>query len=84
MPCVFADGWPAVFSVSTLSSVDRTSGHTKRLEKVLYRIDVSHGLLSRSLFDAYCKDVSMLLFGSSFPTSYREMITFPKTPWSYP
>ena len=49
------------FHSQRLIDVDRTNTLTERLEKVLYRIDVSHGLLSRSLFDAYCKDVSMLL-----------------------
>ena len=54
------------FHSQSLIDVDRTNTLTERLEKVLYRIDVSHGLLSCSLFNAYCKDVSMLLFGSSF------------------
>jgi hypothetical protein len=62
--CLPMDGLQ--FHSQSLIDVDRTNTLTERLEKVLYRIDVSHGLLSCALFNAYCKDVSMLLFGSSF------------------
>jgi hypothetical protein len=45
VPCVFADGWPAVNLVSMLQGVDRTIAHTERFEEVLYRMGVSHVLL---------------------------------------
>jgi len=61
VPCVFADGWPVINSVSMPLGFDRTNNYTERFEKVLCRFDVSYALLSCMLFDAYCKDVSILI-----------------------
>jgi hypothetical protein len=67
VPCVFAEGWPAVNPVSMPLGGDRTNTHTERLEEILYRIDVSPALPDVSpdnvSWGLLRRDVSMFLFG---------------------